>query len=172
MPTFGYTSIGGSIGGDALSADIIVGCKFSLVETAIISKLTAYLKTNGSNNFTVNGLIYSDNAGAPGSIVGNIASGPLITSSTPDWYDTSFETPLTLVAGTYWLTLITNNTWGGYAYDAGTTNQLADKGSGIYFDSAPTPFPTPHTDDLDRQMSIYATYTQLSPKALAVRRVF
>ncbi|MFI4991619.1 MAG: hypothetical protein ACHQHO_12005 [Solirubrobacterales bacterium] len=154
--TFGKTSIGAS--SDSFSANRKRVSAFALPVAGAVSKLSVYLAATGtSGQQALEGVIYSDAAGKPGSLLA--VSSQLIFQSTgaPGWYDLGFPAPLDLAAGTYWIGLISGAGGGvaGFRYDtvAGSRSWNANT-----FTSGPSdPFGTATVDG--EQMSLYASYT-------------
>ena len=154
--TFGNTAVGGS--SDSFSANRKRVNAYSLSVPASVSKLSIYLRpTSTSGQEQVEGLIYADSNGSPGSLLAT--SAPLTFSSTQSagWYDLPFSSSVSLPAGSYWIGVITGGTGGvaGYRYTSVTGSRDYNTNS---FASGPTnPFGSFSTDN--EEMSLYATYT-------------
>lgn len=153
--TFGKTSIGAST--DTFSANRKRVSAYTLPVAGSVSKLTVYLAPTGaSGQQALEGVLYSDAAGKPGSLLGATSQLTFQSTGAPGWYDLSFPTPLNLAAGTYWIGLISGASSGvaGFRYDtvAGSRDWNANT-----FTSGPSdPFGTPTVDG--EQMSLYASY--------------
>ncbi|RLI20131.1 hypothetical protein DRO54_06985, partial [Candidatus Bathyarchaeota archaeon] len=146
-PTFGYTSVGGSITGSTL--DAIVGSWFSCPESGTAESITFYLPEGANDDGPRKLGIYrkSDNSFVDGTAE--------YSGETPNsWVTHPLEEPKpSLSAEDYWLVH-----WGeeySLAYDTVT-------GKGVK-DTAAYPASWPSTLDTstieDRQYSIYCTYT-------------
>jgi hypothetical protein len=161
--TFGKTTIGKSSG--HYSADTKRVNRFSLGATGTVGKLSVYLQPTGtSGEESIEGVIYSDAGGSPGSLVAT--SNPLTFSENAKagWYDLSFATPPTLAPGHYWLGTITGGTDFviGFRYDPASGSR---DGNGNAYAGGPTSAFGSYWQDED-EMSIYATYetsTAVSP---------
>jgi hypothetical protein len=152
---FGFTTIGGNP--DVMSADRKRVVHFQLAQAGSVSKLTMYLApTTTSGQQQLKGVIYSDAAGVPGSLLG--VSNELIFHSTDaaGWYDLAFPSPVALPAGTYWIGVISGGTSNvtGFRYSVVTGARAAN--SNTYTSGPSNPFGTASVDS--EQMSIYATY--------------
>ena len=143
--TFGYSSVGGSMigtGGGAAKT----GGYFQLTSAGSVSKISAYIKGYGY----AKAAIYSDAGGAPGSVVGGVTSQMSVPSSA-GWVDFWYGSPVSLQAGSYWLTLI---------YDSGCNWFYSSGGvsawNWISYGSEPASLFGSHTDRSDL-ISIYAS---------------
>lgn len=154
-PTFGYTSIGA--GDDAWLVNDTIGygqdSGNNLTEDGTITKLTLYA-AGDSGTQNVKGVIY--NAGAPPGARRGITD-PSAFTTTPNWVDLTFATPVALTAGQYVITWVPDgNTTAKKDNTAGYTRYTA---TGSYA-SPPDPFPsTAYTSTASRRGSMYATYT-------------
>jgi len=87
--------------------------RFDLDEGALVSKLSACLRGSGVNpglTGKVRGMIYTDNAGVPGTLKGTSAEVTVQDADAKQWFDLSFSAPVGLVAGAYWLGIWTGAT--------------------------------------------------------------
>jgi hypothetical protein len=130
---------------------------FQLLQAGRVSKLTMYLTpTSTSGQQQVEGVIYSDAAGLPGSLLA--VSNELIFHSTDaaGWYELVFPSAVALPAGTYWIGVVSGGASNvtGFRYSTVTGARALNTNS---YTSGPTnPFGTATIDS--EQMSIYATY--------------
>jgi hypothetical protein len=153
--TFGKTSVGTST--DTFSANRKRVSAYTLPVAGSVSKLSAYLAPTGtSGQQALEGVLYADAAGKPGSLLGATSQLSFQSTGAPGWYDLSFPAPLDLAAGTYWIGLISgaSNGVAGFRYDtvAGSRDWNANT-----FTSGPSdPFGAPTVDG--EQMSLYASY--------------
>jgi hypothetical protein len=145
MATFGKIPPEG--GNDWYLGDpTIVGCKFSLPENGEVTKISVY-QYYGLNCKCA---VYGVDGSFKGQTVQVYYDGP------SEWIDYAFTTPLALPAGEYylcfWSTLDAHIFW-----DDGLTNQLFTK---VLPYTGTFPDPLGAVDEyLDREFSIYATYT-------------
>jgi hypothetical protein len=154
--TFGTSTVGS--GSDTMRADRKRVNRYQLVAAGAVSKLSMYLvPTSTGGTQVLKGLIYADNAGSPGALLGVSSELSFSSSQAAGWYDLRFASPVSLAAGNYWLGVIS----GGTSYVAGFRFAIVS-GSRVFnansYGSGPSsPFGSASTDG--EQMSIYATYT-------------
>ena len=153
--SFGVTSVGtltdGGGGGYLdLSGPFVVG------QAVTVSKLTAYLG-GGAGASKLRGVIYADNGGAPGALVGTSTELTIAAGAAAGWVDLGFPSSLSLPAGSYWL---------GYWYADGNSRHYyvdaaaAERYAPAAYSStnpAPASFGTASTSTSN--YSIYASYT-------------
>jgi hypothetical protein len=154
--TFGTTSIGAS--SDPLTMDRKRVNRYQLPVAASVSKLTVYLQptgTAGSQMFT--GLIYADNNGSPGALLGTTSQITFQSTQQAGWYDLIFPTPVSLSAGNYWIGMIsgTSSHIAAFRYTSVTNSRAYNNDN--YLNGATNPFGTPTFDS--ELMSAYATYS-------------
>jgi len=100
--------------------------------------------------------IYSDSSGSPSAKLG--VTNEISVSNTTSAYQTaSFASPVTLGAGDYWLTFMQDNAGTGFEYSNNTSSGAEKNNSTTTYPTFPDPFNSDGT--LDRDISIYATYT-------------
>jgi subtilisin family serine protease len=158
--TFGQTNIGPS--SDSMVADRKRVSRFQLTVAGSVSKLTMYLApTATSGQQVIEGVMYGDQGGVPGPLLG--VSNQLTFHSTDPagWYDLSFPSAVALQPGTYWIGVIS----GGTSVVTGfrhTSVAGARALNGNSYASGPSnPFGAASIDG--EQMSVYATYTNTGP---------
>jgi len=99
-----------------MSADRKRANHFQLSTAGSVSKLTMYLAPTGTSGTQVlNGVIYADQGGSPGNLVGVSNEVTFDTSAVSGWYDLPFASSVSLQAGIYWIGLIdgaTSNVFG------------------------------------------------------------
>ncbi|HEX5455853.1 MAG TPA: hypothetical protein VFW77_00620 [Candidatus Saccharimonadales bacterium] len=154
--TVGYNTIGGTDG--TTQHDKMTATKFTTGGSGgTVTSMSVYTQalTGAPPNNQFQVAIYTDNAGLPGTLIANSASGTLTGNS---WV--SVPITATLSAGTtYWLVYNTNAGGNGnnnLMYDAGTAGQYQQIAQ--TFGTWPSSFGTP-TSSQNRVSSIYATYT-------------
>jgi hypothetical protein len=154
--TFGKTSVGASA--DSYAANRKRASRYALPTAASLTKLSIYLAPTGtSGQQLLEGVLYADSSGKPGALLGTSSPLTFKSTNTAGWYDLTFPSPLNLVAGNYWIGVITGTTANvaGFRYDsvAGSRGYNANT-----YTAGPTnPFGPATTDS--EQTSLYATYT-------------
>lgn len=154
--TFGKATIGQS--SEAAVDDHKRVNEYQLPTAGAVSQLSIYLEpTAVSGEQSIEGIIYSDSNGKPGTLVG--VSGPSSFASTQSagWYTLVFPSAVNLPAGDYWIGVITGDEDGvaGYRYDTGAGSKAWNQNE---FDSRPSTLFGASSRE-DKQMSLYATYT-------------
>ena len=144
---FGYSSIGSNvIGTGGVAAK--TGGYFQLTTAGTVTKITAYIRGYGN----AKAAIYSDSNGQPNLPIGG-ATQQTSVPATAAWIDFTYNNPVSLQPGYYWLTLIYDSGCNWYFNTGG-----ASAWKGITYSNEPvSPFGS-HTDRTDA-ISIYATYT-------------
>ena len=132
--------------------------RYSIGVSGTLTKLSVYLQPTGTSGQQVlRGVIYADQGGAPGGLLGVTNEITFHSTDTAGWYDLSFPAGISVQPGTYWIGMMSGSTsyiaafrWtsvaGSRAYNA---NPYASGPSSV--------FGTASTDA--EQMSIYATYS-------------
>jgi subtilisin family serine protease len=154
--TFGATAVGGSTG--SFDTGRKAANAATLTEAGQLTRLRVFLEPGsaGSGSASLRGLVYADDGGAPGALLGTTA--PLSYPANDDrgWFDLNFSSPLALGAGRYWLGVQSGGTANvagfRWASAAGSRRSNAD----AYADGAADPFGSAGTDG--EQMSLYAVY--------------
>ena len=163
---FGNPTIGASV--DAGTANWKRAVVFPLAKAGSVSKLSIYLSANASGQQLLKGVLYADQAGSPGALLGTSNETVFNSSSGNGWYDLVFPTAISLQPGNYWIGLIDGATSDviGLRYSTAST-KISAVAPDTYSDGPSNPFGTPTRIDTE-QLSIYATYTasaQLSQPA-------
>jgi Subtilase family/Invasin, domain 3 len=159
-PTLGHTSIGAS--SDRFASDRKRVNRYALAADGTVTKLSVYLlPTSTSGQQVIQGVIYADSGGTPGSLIATTNAFTFSSTNAAGWYDLTFPTPPQLPAGNYWLGVLTGNSSGvaGYRYDSVSGSR--DYNSNTFTSGPSDPFGPITTDS--QQMSIYATYTPSGP---------
>jgi hypothetical protein len=152
---FGFTSVGA--GSDVMGADRKRVVRAQLSAAGNVSKLSMYLAPTGTSGQQVlKGVIYADQAGVPGALIG--VSNELTFQSTNQtgWYDLTFSSPVALQAGTYWIGVISGGTSNVTSFRYANVTGARALNSNTYSAGPTNPFGTATIDA--EQMSIYATY--------------
>ena len=165
MPTFGketFESVFNTVG-----ANFVQASGYALSEGGEVSKLTVYCTGNNVvNGSKWRGVIYDDNAGVPGDVMGSVGNEVTIAQNAPEaWVDLPFGTPIDLVAGDYWLGFIAGpeDLAARHDYDAGGAAGDYHFGEVAAYPTVEDPFVS--DGNLAWLMSIYATYTVASTPA-------
>lgn len=151
-PTFGYTSVGGSNG---FQTTIWAGGFTSPSEAGDITSVSVYTKSFGTVNLGV--AIYAGSYSTNlASVTSKLAedSGNVSVSTTPNWYSPNIAYSFS-ASTVYWLAEWASSFYYIY-YDTSTSMQNAEK-TGQTFETWPNPFS--ETNEYQRYLSIYATYT-------------
>ena len=153
---FGFTSVGGN--SDVMGADRKRVDHFQLSVAGSVSKLTMYLApTATSGQQLLQGLIYADQAGSPGALLGATSQFTFHSTDAAGWYDLVFSTPVALQAGTYWIGVISGGASNVTGFRYSNVSGARALNSNNYASGPSDPFGIPTIDS--EQMSIYATYT-------------
>ncbi|MGZ6005541.1 MAG: galactose oxidase-like domain-containing protein [Candidatus Saccharimonadales bacterium] len=145
MPTFAATILGNTGVGTTLdsgSSNTLNGSKINVGSTGVlltsISVRVGNVDASPNNQYQL--AVYTDNGGAPGTLVAQSTSGTLVAN---DW--NTLPISATLQPNTsYWLMYNTNgrtSTINNMYYNNGTTGQGAYSSSGVTFGTWPATFP-------------------------------
>jgi subtilisin family serine protease len=154
--TFGKTTVGAST--DRADANWKRVDVFTISQTVSVSKLTIYLQRLTSGQQVLEGVIYADQNGTPGTLLAVSNEVTFGSSTTSGWLDLPLASPVTLQPGTYWIGLIDGQTTDifGLRYDSSANSSAVAQDA--YSDGPSNPFGTPNRIDSE-QISVYATYT-------------
>jgi subtilisin family serine protease len=154
--TFGTTTTGGA--SDSMLANRKRVNRYQLPIAGNVTKLSIYLQpTPTSGTQLLKGVLYADNAGSPGALLGTTSELAFSSTNTAGWYDLVFPSPVALAAGNYWIGMISGATSSVAAFRYTSVNGSRNYNSNTYTSGPSDPFGTPNTDA--EQMSEYATYT-------------
>lgn len=157
--TFGLTSIGSN--SDTMAPDRKRVTQATLPYNASVSKLTMYLApTSTSGQQVMEGVLYADQGGSPGALLGVTTPFTFSSTNAAGWYDMQFPTPIALTPGTYWIGIISGNSThvAGFRWNSASHSRAWN--SNTYASGPSDPFGTPTFDS--EQMSIYASFTTQS----------
>ena len=150
--TFGNTNVGNISVRFSTNKD---SSRFRLVENGVIQSITAYFATSW---FYAKAAIYSDNNGAPNSLITQSASQYV---SLIGWQ--TFAVPQkSLSPGYYWLTVVSSRTRASGRAVTGSTGQHYVKTTMSYSSEFTNAFGSPNKFD-SASTSIYATYVPEAP---------
>lgn len=130
-----------------------------------VSKLSFYFKEGSEKTAgkkqQVKGLIYSDEGGKPGNLLGETEVIEPTAPITAGFVDLNFATPIFIPAGTYWIGIMTGTTVSvvGYVFDAvAGARQFATRvfASGPFAKGSETAWTTD-----TQQISCFATFTEV-----------
>src|SRR5437764_2828283 len=155
-PTFGKTSVGATA--DTFASERKRVNSYALSVSGSVTKLSVYLAPTGTSGQQVlKGVIYSDAAGKPETLLGVSEQLTFSSSSPAGWYDLPFSSPVSLAAGNYWIGVTTGptNSVAGFRYDSVSGARAYNANS--YSAGPSNPFGAVTTDS--EQTSLYATYT-------------
>jgi hypothetical protein len=155
MSTFGNTTVESTA--STGWADYLLAGKFTLSETADVSKLTATV-SNGANAMYVKGVIYADSTGYPGARQGMTPATAIASNQAKGAQDFTFSSAVRLNAGTYHLTLHTDDQGSGFSIYVATTGGNFTYISSTYASGVPDPFPGSGSTNA-WNVAIFATYT-------------
>ncbi|MFI4993910.1 MAG: hypothetical protein ACHQCH_09895, partial [Solirubrobacterales bacterium] len=154
--TFGKTSVGAS--SDTFASERKRVNRYALPTAGSVTKLSVYLTpTATSGQEVLKGIIYADNAGAPGALLGVTEQLAFKSTNTAGWYSLVFSSAVKLTASNYWIGVMTGPTASvaGFRFDSVSGSRAYNANP---FTSGPTnPFGAVTTDS--EQTSLYATYT-------------
>jgi len=156
-PNFGYETIGASSA--SLTTGRMLGCgSYSPAASGNATSISAYLTNTGSVNCTWG--LYSDDAGAPKSLLRDTAAYTGIPSSS--WVTLDLDSPLAVTAAAqYWLALYYGNAL-VIKQDARDPGKRRYSASGVVYvgGTCPSEFPGPPLSATKYEVSCYSTYTE------------
>jgi hypothetical protein len=153
-PVFGFSAVG-SVERANISPICMVGCQYVLSQSGTLSSISVYTGAYCAGTEYLTSMVaavYVDNSGSPSSLVA--ASVPVVLSSTPGWV--TFSVSASLSAGTYWLAVMSNNTYNLF-YDVGSAGQCQGD-VGVSYPTLPVSFSPTWWASFDGKLSIYAAY--------------
>lgn len=154
--TFGLTSIGAN--SDVMGADRKRATEATLTVSASVSKLTMYLApTSTSGQQVMEGIIYADQGGSPGALLGATNAFTFMSTDTAGWYDLTFPSPIALTPGNYWIGVISGATSDVAGFRWNNVANSRALSSNTYTSGPSNPYGTATMDS--EQMSVYASYT-------------
>jgi hypothetical protein len=164
--TLGKTTLGTTWGG-GFFANLDRANAYRLTEAGRISKLHVYLgpmSVRGSE--FLRGVIYSDSNGSPGALLTTTRTLRFSNRSATRWYDLALPRPLRARPGTYWLGILAGGKTGvaGYRWDWVSNSRVLAPNQ--YVRGPSKRFGSYYTDN--REMSLYATYTQVGKRSAPI----
>jgi hypothetical protein len=153
---FGKTAVGAST--DTFLAERKRVNRYTLPVAGTATKLSIYLAhTATSGQQLLKGLVYADNGGSPGALLGVSEQLTFTSISSSGWYDLVFGSPISLAAGNYWIGVITGATSGVAAFRYDSVAGSRDYNTNAYASGPGNSFGAFSSDS--EQTSLYATYT-------------
>lgn len=153
--TFGLTTIGTN--SDQMVQDRKRVTKFQLLSAGNVTKLSMYLTPTGvSGQQVMNGIIYADQSGIPGALLGVTTQLTFLSTNAANWYDMPFASSIPLQPGTYWIGVISGNSYHVAGFRWNTVAGVRAINSNTYSSGPSNPFGSATVDS--EQMSVYATY--------------
>ncbi len=157
--TFGLSSIGANT--DMMVPNKKRATKATLSVAGSVYKLTMYLAPTGvSGQQVMQGILYADQGGSPGTLLGVTNAFTFSSSNAAGWYDLLFPSSIALTPGTYWMGVISGNTNHVAGFRWNSVSQMRALNANSYASGPSNPFGTATIDS--EQMSIYASYTTQS----------
>jgi PKD repeat protein len=156
--TFGTTTIGAST--DTASVNLKEVSKYTAVAGSV-TKLTGYVSGLGASTGSqkVRAIIYADNNGNPGALLGVSNELTINAGRAFAWTDFPFATPVKVSAGPIWMGYIASATSDltQLKYDTSAGELRYNANAGGYAAGPTNPFGTPTISN--KHYSLYATYT-------------
>lgn len=150
MTDYGYTIIGSNTFNETYGR---FGSKITISKDIVATSISAYLNDIYPAT-TCQFAIYSDNAGVPDILIATTDTFRTDYSEVPKWYSANFASPVSLIAGVYWIFSYDQGNGIVKYYDSGSTNQTGHIHESGFFSN---PFGTCYFEDwVD---SIYITGT-------------
>jgi hypothetical protein len=156
--TFGTATIGSSFTTGLDANDKFVE-QFAVPQNGSVTKLTYYLKGDITSSQVAKAVIYADNNGTPGALLGQGTEVTVPGSQAAGWVDFPFASPVSVTGGSnVWIGLIRGDTAGNIDIATERTggNELFQQDT--YADGASNPYGTPGGSST-YDISGYATYT-------------
>ncbi len=157
--TFGLTSVGSH--SDVMVSDRKRATKAALSVAGTVTKLTMYLAPTGTSGQQVmQGIIYADQSGSPGALLGATNAFTFSSTNAAGWYDLPFPSSIALKPGTYWIGVMSGGATKVTSFRWNSVSQSRALNTNTYTSGASSPFGTATIDS--EQMSVYATFTPQS----------
>jgi hypothetical protein len=157
--TFGLTSIGSN--SQKMPANQKQVNHYQLATTGNVSKLTVYLTpTRTKGKQVLEGVIYADQGGSPGTLLGVTNQLTFSSTNKANWYDLTFSNPIALSTGTYWIGVISGSTSQIANLRWNSVSNARAYNTNTYTSGPSNPFGSATVDS--EHISIYATFTKQS----------
>jgi hypothetical protein len=159
-PTFGYTSVGASIGSSSNGSVYWALDANSPADGGTLTNVHVYMANMGELNDAFQMGFYSDNGGVPNSRLAYESSGTTHTNC-PAWQNSTPDFSYSLTASTqYWVSTHSSNTFQpgyGFAYDSSGSKANRYRAADT---TPPASAGTTSQDYSSAHFSVYATYTE------------
>jgi subtilase family protein/concanavalin A-like lectin/glucanase superfamily protein/uncharacterized protein DUF2341/fervidolysin-like protein len=154
--TFGLTSIGTN--SDTMVPDRKRATQATLTVAGNVSKLTMYLAPTGTSGQQVmKGILYADQNGSPGALLGVTNAFTFVSTNAAGWYDMPFPSSIALAPGKYWIGVISGATTHVAGFRWNNVSSSRALNTNTYTSGPSNPYGSATKDS--EQMSIYASYT-------------
>jgi Cysteine-rich secretory protein family len=133
---------------------------YALTEAAVVQSFWVYLRPNAAlagHSELFRGVLYADNGGAPGALLGTTRAFAVRGSSRAGWRTAAFPAPVTLAPGTYWIGYINGGTGGVASSFFDLVGGARAYNADVYSDGPSRVFGAANRDD--KQLSMFVTYT-------------
>ena len=158
--TFGKTTVGAST--DSVVANRKRVNRYAVSASVSVTKLSVYLQpASTSGTQTLEGVIYADSGGSPGSLIAVSNQLTFASTNTAGWYDLPFSTPVSLAPGNYWIGFVSGSSSYVVAFRYDSVAGSRAYNANTYSSGPSNPFGSASTDS--EQISLYATYTTQTP---------
>jgi len=151
--TFGKTEVGGENWTGA--EDRVYLCKFTLGEDGDVTKISLYGQLTSASSVNLQCAIYNDSAGEPNARQG--VSAEVSVNNTLQWWEFTCDPAISLTAGVYWFGWNQKTDPPVFRYYFDTVSGAARYKTYEYDDGFPAT--VSGMTNLDKELSIYATYT-------------
>jgi hypothetical protein len=154
--TCGKTTVGKTA--DPLVANVKRVNKCVVPFNAAVTQLMLYLSpTSFKGQELIKGVIYADNSGKPAALLGFTEQLTFKSTEAAGWYQLKFASPVSVVAGTYWIGVVTGNSGKVAGEHWDTVKSAEDYNTNNYASGPSNPFGSFKTTS--EEMSLYATFT-------------
>jgi hypothetical protein len=140
----------------AMGADYKRSSRFTLSGAGTATALVAYLDGLGgtSGSQQVRFALYADQAGEPGALLAQSAVGTVVAGAPASWVKLSLPNPVTLVAGSYHLAILSGQTGRVARYSREPFSQGLRSAGDLFAEGASDPYGSAVSDSY--QVAIYA----------------
>lgn len=154
--TFGNTTQGSSWTTGLIADDKFVE-QFNVPASGSITKLSYYLRGDIASSQVARAIVYADNSGVPGALLGVGNEVTVSPNQTAGWVDFSFASPVAINSGNVWIGLIRGATGGNIDIATNTSGGVEAYANNSYLAGPTDPFGT-EGGTSTYAISGYATY--------------
>lgn len=130
--------------------------RFNIPRNGTLKRLFIYLLAANTNNHQVKGLIYTDNAGVPGTLVAVGSAANTVGISNAYLQSNFSDVPIT--AGNYWIGAVSNNFGREFGSGVNTSPNAVIINGNLSYSSPPTTCPAPAANYAN-DLACYVEYT-------------